>query len=147
MAKLAEFEDPQAAMYLLRLSYGIVRANHFMRTTPLSQWEQVAIKFDDCVRETVARASLCFHQDWRSWHSSADHASGAFTASWHESMQTAGEQWTAPVSCPPQFRPQSVASAAVDRAAFDGFIFFSRSSIRDAQRLHRLDVPHANAWI
>ena len=34
MAKLAEFEDPQAAMYLLRLSYGIVRANHFMRTTP-----------------------------------------------------------------------------------------------------------------
>ena len=25
MAKLAEFEDPQAAMYLLRLSYGIVR--------------------------------------------------------------------------------------------------------------------------
>ena len=35
MSKLAEFEDPQAAMYLLRISYGIVRANHFMRTTPL----------------------------------------------------------------------------------------------------------------
>ena len=60
-------------------------------------------------------------------------------------MQTAGEQWTAPVSCPPQFRPQSVASSAVDRAAFDGLI--SRSSLRDAQRLRRLDVPHANAWI
>ena len=30
MAKLVEFDDPQAAMYLLRLSYGIVRANHFM---------------------------------------------------------------------------------------------------------------------
>ena len=28
MSKLAEFEDTQAAMYLLRLSYGIVRANH-----------------------------------------------------------------------------------------------------------------------
>ena len=40
MAKLADFDDPQAAMYLLRLSYGIVRANHFMRTTPLPQWEQ-----------------------------------------------------------------------------------------------------------
>src|SRR3954454_19862915 len=55
MAKWAEFEDPQAAMYLLRLSYGIVRANHFMRTTPLPQWEQVASKFDACVRETVAQ--------------------------------------------------------------------------------------------
>ena len=39
MAKLADFDDPQAAMYLLRLSYGIVRANHFMRTTSLPQWE------------------------------------------------------------------------------------------------------------
>ena len=34
--RLIDFEDPQAALYLLRLSYGIVRANHFMRTTPLS---------------------------------------------------------------------------------------------------------------
>ena len=54
MAKLAEFEDPQAAMYLLRLSYGIVRANHFMRTTPLPQWSDQAEKFDRCVRDTVA---------------------------------------------------------------------------------------------
>lgn len=38
MAKLANFEDSQTAMYLLRLSYSIVRANHFMRTTPLPQW-------------------------------------------------------------------------------------------------------------
>ena len=36
MAKLAAFEDPQVAMYLLRISYGIVRANHFMRTTPFT---------------------------------------------------------------------------------------------------------------
>jgi len=55
MAKLAEFEDPQAAMYLLRISYSIVRANHFMRTTPLPQWSQVAAKFDVCVRETVCQ--------------------------------------------------------------------------------------------
>jgi len=46
MAKLVEFDDPQAAMYILRLSYGIVRANHFMRTTPLAQWSEVAAKFD-----------------------------------------------------------------------------------------------------
>ena len=74
-----------------------------------------------------------------------DHAVGAFAASWHESMQTAREQWSAPVSCSPSYRPQSVASTAVDRAAFDGLI--SRSSLRDAQRLRRLDVSHANAWI
>jgi hypothetical protein len=40
MSKLMEFDDAQAAMYLLRISYGIVRANHFMRTTPLPQWSQ-----------------------------------------------------------------------------------------------------------
>ena len=55
MSKLAAFEDPQAAMYLLRLSYGIVRANHFMRTTPLPQWSQVAGKFDQCVRDAVSQ--------------------------------------------------------------------------------------------
>ena len=53
MSKLAAFEDPQAAMYLL--PYGIVRANHFMRTTPLPQWSQVAGKFDQCVRDAVAQ--------------------------------------------------------------------------------------------
>ena len=35
MNKLVEFEDTQAALYLLRLSFGICRATHFMRTTPL----------------------------------------------------------------------------------------------------------------
>lgn len=129
-----------------------------MRTTPLPQWEQVAVRFDDCVRETVAQilgttfpgesyAQACMSTKIGGLgiRRTADHACGAFAVSWHESMQTASEQWTAPVSCPPQFRPQSVASAAVDRAAFDGLI--SRSSLRDAQRLRRLDVSHANAWI
>ena len=35
--RLVEFEDTQAATYLLRVSYSIVRAVHFMRTTPLEQ--------------------------------------------------------------------------------------------------------------
>ena len=80
MAKLAEFEDPQAAMYLLRLSYGIVRANHFMRTTPLLQWEQVAADFDTCVRDTVSEIlgstfpgdsylQACVSTKIGSWHS------------------------------------------------------------------------------
>ena len=36
--KLVDFEDTQAATYLLRVSFSIVRAVHFMRTTPLGQW-------------------------------------------------------------------------------------------------------------
>ena len=51
MAKLVEFDDSQAAMYLLRLSYGIVRANHFMR----AQWKEIAAKFDECVRDAVVQ--------------------------------------------------------------------------------------------
>jgi hypothetical protein len=51
--KLMEFEDSQAALFLLRVSYGIIRANHFMRTTPLSQWSKHAAEFDGIVRSTT----------------------------------------------------------------------------------------------
>lgn len=44
--RLVEFEDTQAASYLLRVSYSIVRAVHFMRTTPLEQWKKQAEKFE-----------------------------------------------------------------------------------------------------
>jgi len=53
MNKLVEFEDTQAALYLLRLSFGICRATHFMRTTPLSLWSEQAAKFDSVVGHTV----------------------------------------------------------------------------------------------
>ena len=42
--RLVEFEDTQAATYLLRVSYSIVRAVHFMRTTPLHQWQKQAVR-------------------------------------------------------------------------------------------------------
>jgi hypothetical protein len=158
MAKLAEFEDPQAAMYLLRVSYGIVRANHFMRTTPLSQWSLQAEKFDLCVRDTVckilgttfpgesyAQACMSTKIGGLGVRRVVDHAAGAFTASWHEAGKTAVEKWSLPVSCGPAHQPQSVASAALDRATMDGLI--SRADKRDSQRLRRLDVDHANAWI
>ena len=158
MAKLAEFEDAQAAMYLLRLSYGIVRANHFMRTTPLPQWDEVAAKFDACVREAVVKIiGTTFPDDsyvqacvstkigGLGIRRVVEHAPGAFSASWHESMITSGEKWTALPSCSTQPQPQSVASAAVDRSSFNGLI--SRADRRETQRLRRLDVPHANAWI
>ena len=43
--KLVDFEDTQAATYLLRVSFSIVRAVHFIRTTPLEQWKEQAVKF------------------------------------------------------------------------------------------------------
>ncbi len=42
--RLVDFEDSQAASYLLRVSYSIVRAVHFMRTTPMELWEKQAVE-------------------------------------------------------------------------------------------------------
>src|SRR2546421_10856086 len=53
MSKLIDFEDTQVAIFLLRLSFGIVRATHFMRTTPLSLWSKQAGEFDEKVSQTV----------------------------------------------------------------------------------------------
>ena len=50
LEKLMAFEDTQAAVYLLRVSYSAVRAVHFMRTTPLSHWHSIATSFDSSVR-------------------------------------------------------------------------------------------------
>src|SRR3954468_11358182 len=51
--RLVEFEDSQAASYLLRVSFSIVRAVHFMRTTPLEQWREQASKFDGMIRTAI----------------------------------------------------------------------------------------------
>ena len=48
-----DFDDAQAALFLLRTSYGIVRANHFMRTTPLDHWQSQAQDFDEMVCSTA----------------------------------------------------------------------------------------------
>ena len=53
MTALSEFEDSQAAFYLLRVSYSIVRAVHFMRTTPLEHWRDHAKSFDKLMRKAV----------------------------------------------------------------------------------------------
>ena len=54
--RLADFDDIQSAFFLLRTSFSIVRATHFMRTTPLGRWEKPANKFDQQIGE-AARAS------------------------------------------------------------------------------------------
>ena len=44
--RLADFDDIQSAFFLLRTSFSIVRATHFMRTTPLAKWRKQAKRFD-----------------------------------------------------------------------------------------------------
>ena len=76
---LSEFEDSQAAFYLLRVSYSIVRAVHFMRTTPLEHWRDHAKSFDKLMRkavETIPSALPCLNTrtnslvsppSWEAW--------------------------------------------------------------------------------
>ena len=75
--KLVDFEDTQAATYLLRVSFSIVRAVHFMRTTSLEQWKEQAVKFDVMIRNAIESilgfpmsdpifAQACHASPWRS---------------------------------------------------------------------------------
>ena len=89
--------DTQAAIFLLRLSFGIVRATHFTRTTPITLWTKQAEQFDAKVRDTVFQI-LGLQQTPEAYDQISvsttigglgirrvlDHAKGAFTASWHE---------------------------------------------------------------
>jgi hypothetical protein len=126
--KLVAFEDTQAASYLLRVSYSIVRAVHFMRTTPLHLWREQAVKFDLMVRNaierilgfpmsdpTFAQACLTPKLGGLGLRRAVEHARLAYEASWHESRLTAKELWwTPPPGMPPQASSQTVASFEFD---------------------------------
>ena len=114
MNRLVEFEDTQAAAYLLRVSFSIVRAVHFMRTTPLAQWQEQASKFDAMIRSaierilgfpmddpTFAQACLTPRLGGLGLRKVVEHADLAYHASWHESKKVAKEEWTPPANLPP----------------------------------------------
>ena len=160
MSKLIDFEDTQAAIFLLRLSFGIVRATHFMRTTPLSLWSKQAGEFDEKVSQTVfqclglkptdeayAQASVSTTIGGLGVRRILDHANGAFTASWHEAQVITGEKWRKPPDkdCSGVYNSQHAASATTDAAIMAKLK--ATANTRDAQRLNRLDSPHANAWL
>ena len=103
---MADFDDTQAAFFLLRTSFTIVRATHFMRTTPLVQWSEQAVKFDESVRDvaenilgyrfpehTYRQACLTPRLGGLGLRKVVDHAEIAFAASWTESRNTCGEKW------------------------------------------------------
>ena len=158
MKELSDFEDTQIGLYLLRISFGIVRAVHFMRTTPFNQWAKQAQQFDSEVRNTVEsligrplpphayrQACITTRYGGLGMRRVEDHATSAFSASWRECASNCGETWTLPPGCLPNVVSQKHASDDIDKAALECLI--SDSNTREAQRLRRLDSPHANAWL
>ena len=159
MERLKSLNDSQSALYLLRVSYGIVRATHFMRTTPLAHWEEHAREFDRGVRD-AAEAILGSVFDDRSYAQASltpslgglglrrvvDHADGAFAASWRESQSTAAESWSQPPQAEVHLGSQTKASLVVDTAIHSRLVRESPSQ-REQQRLTRLLAEHAGAWV
>ena len=157
--KLMDFEDTQAASYLLRVSYSIVRAVHFMRTTPLHLWREQALKFDAMIRHaierilgfpmsdmTFAQATLTPKLGGLGLRRSAEHADLAYHASWHESQRTAKEVWTPPPGMPLEYTAQSDASYAFDEKLHEYLVCHAPND-REAQRLRRCARPHASGFI
>ena len=129
MQKLVEFEDSQAALFLLRISYSIVRAVHFMRTTPLVQWREQAVKFDAKIRCTAeaiiarpmsdrvyAQACLTPTLGGLGLRKTVEHAEVAFSASWNESQSTAREVWLVPDGVAVGAASQKAASLKIDES-------------------------------
>jgi hypothetical protein len=159
VAKLVEFEDSQAATYLLRVSYSTVRAVHFMRTTPLSQWREQGVKFDTMVR-TAAERILSFPMSERTFAQAAltpklgglglrksiEHAGFAYTASWHESKRQAKENWIRPLQVHEAYVPQKEASFQFDEQMHK-YLVDSAPDDREKQRLLRVAQPHAGGFV
>jgi hypothetical protein len=159
MERLKGLNDPQSALFLLRLSYGIVRATHHMRCTPLVHWKEQAAQFDCDVREAAeailgtvfddrayAQATLTPSLGGLGLRRVVDHADAAFAASWRESQATAGESWTKPPQADKHTGSQTQASMRIDKAIQSRLVSESPSQ-RERQRLNRLLAEHAGAWV
>jgi hypothetical protein len=157
--KLVAFEDSQAASYLLRVSYSIVRAVHFMRTTPLRQWRKQGEEFDAMVCDaagriighpfdvrTFAQAALTPKLGGLGLRKTVEHAGFAYSASWHESRIQAREVWDRPEQVGEEHVRQAVASYAFDEQMHK-YLVDSAPDEREKQRLLRVARPHAGSYI
>ena len=152
VTRLVDFEDSQAATYLLRVSYSIVRAVHFMRSTPLHQCHKHAVKFDSMIRDAIekilgfpmsdvsyAQACLTPKLGGLGLRKTAEHANLAYQASWHESRKTARESWSLPPGMPERVLSQKEASYQFDEKMHAHLV--SISNAREAQQFcHRCPV-------
>ena len=159
VSKLVEFEDSQAASYLLRVSYSIVRAVHFMRTTPLHQWEKQGEKFDGMMQDAAGKilgtsmserasvqAALTPKLGGLGLRRVVEHGGFAYSASWHESKKQSGENWTRPNIVPETYVSQKEASFQFDDQMYK-FLVDSAPNEREKQRLLCLAKPHAGAFV
>ena len=156
--RLADFDDTQSAFYLLRVSFSIVRATHFMRTTPLVKWVEEARKFDQQMWD-AAQSILGLTLSEQSWRQACltprlgglglrrivDHAGIAYSASGHEAKSTCEESWS-PRSDIPYFGSQKIGSFRKDEEILKQLVT-EAANPRERQRLARLQCEHAGAWI
>jgi hypothetical protein len=158
--RLEDFQDSQSAMFLLRVSYSIVRAVHFMRTTPLDHWIGQSTEFDNMIREAAecilgfpmsndqyVQACLTPTLGGLGLRRTQDHARAAYAASFTEAMGIAEEKWVAPPDVVHHFAGnQRAASFAIDERVHKDLV--SRApSARERQRLRRITEPHAGAFV
>jgi len=159
MRKLAQFEDPQAAMYLLRVSLSSVRATHYMRTTPLSDWKQQATEFDQTLvatAEKILGCPLVGHLQTRlsarrgglGLRSVVEHAPGAHAASWNET-KIVSEAWVTPLPVVGlKVQSQKAASQEVDTIKYASILTAAQTiSLRCRKHVESINQPHANSWI
>jgi hypothetical protein len=156
---LIDFDDIQSALFILRSSYGITRATHFMRTTPLSQWREEAVQFDHKIR-TTAENILGFPFTERAYRQVstsssvgglnlrqlAEHADVAYAASSREAAKESGEKWVVrPEIDALKIQSQRKASQELDKDVIDSLK--ASGTKRQAAHLEHLQYPHANAWV
>ena len=156
--RLADFDDMQSAFFLLRISFSIVRATHFMRTTPLKKWRKVAEKFDKQIWD-AAQSILGWpipDQIWKQvcltprlgglgLRKVVDHAEIAFSASWHEAKGTCRENWCAREDTQWSLS-QKLGSYKKDEEILKKLIEEAPNP-RERQRLTRLKCEHSGAWV
>ena len=156
--RLADFDDIQSAFFLLRTSFSIVRATHFMRTTPLKKWSKEAEKFDKQIWD-AAQSILGLQIPEQIWKQACltprlgglslrrvvDHANIAFSASWHEAKTTCKENWT-PRQDTEWTLSQKSGSYKKDEEILKKLIEQAPNQ-RERQRLNRLKCEHSGAWI
>ena len=94
-----------------------------MRTTPLEQWKEQAVKFDGMIRraiesiladpmseETYAQACLTPLLGGLGLRKVVEHADLAYHASWHEAQKTAKEVCVPPKGLPEKYLSQKDAA-------------------------------------
>jgi hypothetical protein len=129
-----------------------------MRTTPVLKWKAQAQKFDEtirCAAESILGAPFtdqCYKQACLTPRLGGfglrriqDHADIAFSASWHESLQTCQETWL-PRADVSEYSSQKVGSFKKDKEILDALIVEAPNQ-RERQRLQRLQCEHAGAWV